>query len=98
MLPGVYSEILNLNNLINLKQVDINKKRVEFSQESIKLAELRFNNGKGILLDVIQAQSQITEARIQYVNSVIKYNISQAQLMFDSGLITKNAIVEKYKP
>ena len=76
----------------------INQKRMEFSLESVKLAMLRFNYGKGILLDVIQAQSEATLSRVEYVSSVIKYNVSQAELLFNCGVIDEKVIIENYKP
>lgn len=85
-------------SIFNEKQLEINKKRMEYSLQSVKLAMLRFNYGKGILLDVIQAQSEATEARVEYVASIIQYNISQAELLFNCGLITIDEIVKNYKP
>jgi len=91
--------VQNFSNVnFNRKQMVIAKERVNFSNESIKLAMIRFNYGKGILLDVIQAQSEMTQARIEYVSSIIKYNISQAQLLFDSGTLNQDVIFAKYKP
>ncbi len=85
-------------SIFNKKQVAINEKRLEYSKESIKLAMLRFNNGKGILLDVIQAQSEATQARVNYVSSIIKYNISQVELLYDTGRINTETIIKNYKP
>ena len=85
-------------SIFNEKQMAINKKRMEYSEHSIKLAMLRFNYGKGILLDVIQAQSEATTSRVEYVASIIKYNISQAELLFNCGTITIENIVKNYKP
>ena len=85
-------------SIFNEKQMTINKKRMEYTLESVKLAMLRFNYGKGILLDVIQAQSEATEARVQYVSSIIKYNISQAELLFNCGTISIDKIIQNYKP
>ncbi len=86
------------NSFFNKKQIEINKQRLDFSKESIKLATLRFNNGKGILLDIIEAQNEVTSARVQYVASIINFNISQLELLFNSGTITKEKILENYKP
>ena len=86
------------SSFFNKKQIEINKERLDFSKESIKLATLRFNNGKGILLDVIQAQNEVTTARVQYVASIINYNISQLDLVFNCGTISKEKILENYKP
>ena len=74
------------------------RSRVDFAKESVKLAMLRFNYGKGILLDVIQAQSEATQARIEHVETIINYNISQIALLYNSGMIEKGIIVDNYKP
>lgn len=85
-------------SIFNEKQLKINKERMDYSFESVKLAMLRFNYGKGILLDVIQAQSEATQSRVEYVASVIKYNISQAELLFNCGTISIDEIIKNYKP
>jgi outer membrane protein TolC len=82
----------------NKKQMMISQKQVEYTKESVKLAMLRFNNGKGILLDVIQAQSEATQARVEYANSTIRYNISQAELLFNTGKIDVDKIIKNYNP
>ena len=76
----------------------ITKERIEYAKESVKLAILRFDWGKGILLDVIQAQSQMTQARVEYAETVIKYNISQISLMFETGQLDKEKLISNYKP
>jgi len=85
-------------SIFNEKEMVINKKRMEYSKESVKLAMLRFNYGKGILLDVIQAQSEATTSRVEYVASVIQYNISQVELLFNCGTIDIETLVKNYKP
>lgn len=85
-------------SIFNSKQMTINKSRVDFSNQSVKLAMLRFNYGRGILLDVIQAQSEATLSRAEYVSSIIKYNISQVELLFNCGMLTIDKIKENYKP
>lgn len=99
-LRNIQQQIIDARStsIFNEKQTAINKKRMEYSLESIKLAMLRFNFGKGILLDVIQAQSEATEARVQYVSSIIRYNISQAELLFNCGTINTEDIMQNYKP
>ena len=80
------------------KEMIVTKQRVDYSNDSIKLAMLRFNNGKGILLDVIQAQSEMTQARIQYVATIAKYNIAQLDLLYNSGTISDDDIIKNYNP
>lgn len=86
------------DSMFNKKEIGIAKSRVDYSNESVKLAMLRFNHGKGILLDVIQAQSEMTKARAEYVNAVIKYNISQLDLVFGAGVINSDIINKNYNP
>ena len=86
------------NSIFNKKQMAITQSRLEYSKQSIRLAMLRFNSGKGILLDVIQAQSEATLARVEYVSAIIRYNISQAELLYNSGIIKPETIIENYKP
>ena len=80
------------------KEMLINKSRLDYSRQSIKLALLRFDNGKGILLDVIQAQSEATQARVQYAASIIRYNIAQIQLLYNIGTIDSKTIIDNYNP
>lgn len=75
----------------------IAKKQIEYATESVNLAELRLDTGEGILLDVIQAQTLKTQARIEYLDTVINYNINQIELLYNAGLISKNAILKEYE-
>ncbi len=99
-LREIQEEIINSqsSSKFNKAEIEISKKRLDYAQESVKLAMLRFDNGKGILLDVIQAQSQVTFARAQYVSAVINYNLSQLNLVYNCGTITLIDIIKNYKP
>ena len=59
---------------------------------------MRLNAGEGILIDVIQAQTFKTRVRIELLNSIIRYNIAQAQMLFESGQITVEKILKDYSP
>ena len=78
------------------RELPILKNRVDYSKKSVELAMLRFNGGKGILLDVIQAQSTSVEANVEYNTSIIKYNVSQLDLLYQTGTINAQDIKEKY--
>lgn len=70
--------------------------KVNSTSESVRLAELRFKAGEGILLDIIQAQTIKTQARIELVETLVDYNIAQAQILFDAGIITKEEVLKNY--
>ena len=59
---------------------------------------MRLDAGTGILIDVIQAQSQKTIARIEHLQAVIDYNINQVEILFDEGIIDIDKIIANYKP
>ncbi len=85
-------------SIFSQREMLINKTRLDYSRQGIKLALLRFDNGKGILIDVIQAQSEATQARVQYASSIIRYNIAQVELLYNIGTITSQKIIDNYNP
>lgn len=86
------------NSKLLLRRIDITGEQVNYATESVLLAEMRLDAGEGILIDVIQAQSQKTIARIEYLQAVIEYNINQVELLFDEGIIDIDKIIANYKP
>lgn len=95
---NIEQEIVSSYSTMQLtdRELPILKNRVDYSKKSIELAMARFNGGKGILLDVIEAQSTMIEAKVEYNSSIIKYNISQLDLLYQSGIIDKSDIQDKY--
>lgn len=83
---------------ISKDRIKISREQMDYATESVKLAELRLDAGEGILIDVIQAQTFKTKTRVELVNSTIRYNIAQVQMLFDSGIISKDEILKVYKP
>jgi len=60
--------------------------------EELRLAELRKASGLGLNLDIIAAQRDYTQARVSQAQAVINYNIAQAQLLRDLGVISTDAL------
>ncbi|HEY9679314.1 MAG TPA: TolC family protein [Drouetiella sp.] len=56
--------------------------------EELRLAQLRKTSGLGINLDIITAQRDLTQARVDKAQAIINYNIAQVQLLHDTGLIS----------
>jgi outer membrane protein TolC len=59
---------------------------VASATEELRLARLRFENGLGTNIDIINAQRDLTTAYIDRAQAVINFNVSQAQLLHDIGL------------
>ncbi|NEQ30617.1 MAG: TolC family protein [Leptolyngbya sp. SIO4C5] len=64
-------------NLSNIRTAEL---AVEQAEEALELAQLRFNAGVGTQLDVLSAQSELTEARANLVTAVLGYNRALASI------------------
>ena len=53
--------------------------------------------GQNTFIDVLTSQTEKTSARQELLRSIIEYNKAQAQLLFDTGLITPKSLLVNYK-
>lgn len=61
---------------------------VKFAEESLRVAVVRLKDGIGTYLELTQAQRNYTDALINKANAIIKFNLSQAELLKALGRIT----------
>ena len=78
-----YYNILTSRELILASQAQVTS-----AEESLRLALVRLQAGVGIYTDVIDAQLTETQSRINYLNALTSYNVAQAQLLYDMGVIS----------
>lgn len=64
----------------NFTNIDTATLAVEQAQEALDLAILRFDAGVGTQLDILDAQSELTDAEVNLVQAVVGYNRSLATL------------------
>jgi outer membrane protein TolC len=62
------------------QQIDQSQLGVTSAQEQLRLARLRFDNGVGTQLDILNAQSKLTQAQSNLSKAVTGYNKAFAQL------------------
>jgi outer membrane protein TolC len=62
--------------------------KVESSYEELRLAQLRFQHGVGKNIDILKAQEDYTSAQIEDAQALVAYNVSQARLLHDIGMIS----------
>ncbi|OPZ84601.1 MAG: Outer membrane efflux protein [bacterium ADurb.Bin425] len=86
-----------LNMLTAREQVKVAAEAVVSATEQLRLANLRVAYGQGINLELIQAQQAYVTALTNHVQAVIAYNISQAQLLRDSGQISVETLTKEIK-
>lgn len=93
-LQTVLSQVRNsyLQILDKERNIEESSNEVESSLEELRLAELRKSSGLGINLDIITAQRDYTQALVDKAQAIIQFNIAQAQLVHDMGLISVDAL------
>ena len=64
----------------NRTNIDTARLAVEQAQEALDLAILRFDAGVGTQLDILNAQSELTDAEVNLVQAIVGYNRSLAEL------------------
>ncbi len=74
-----------------LELIEAQKKTIEQAEESLRLAEARFRAGTGTQLDVLSAQTALTDARSNEVQALHDYNVALATLDRATGTTVRNA-------
>lgn len=87
-----------LTMLTASEQVDVAGEAVFSSSEQLRLANLRLRYGQGINLELIQAQRDYITALTNQAQAIITYNISQAQLLRDTGMISVGSLTATRPP
>ncbi|MBX9724763.1 MAG: TolC family protein, partial [Candidatus Obscuribacterales bacterium] len=65
---------------------------VQSSLEELRLAELRKSSGLGSNIDIITGQRDYTQALVDQAQAIINFDIAQAQLVHDMGLISTSSL------
>jgi OMF family outer membrane factor len=84
-----------LKTLSAYRKLDETSAKVNSSAEELRLAQMRFQYGVGKNIDVLKAQEDQTSALIENAQAMISYNISQAQLLRDTGRISVDSLLVK---
>jgi TolC family type I secretion outer membrane protein len=77
--------------LQTLELIEAQRKTVEEAEESLRLAEARFRAGTGTQLDVLSAQTALTDARSNEIQALYDYNVAIATLERVSGMTVRLA-------
>ena len=80
------------NEIINAKN-----KQVISTKEGLRQAIGRMKIGEATYLDVINANKEKTQARIEFLNSIISYNKSQIGQLFEVGRMNLLELKEGYE-
>lgn len=92
----ILSSLLKSDNALN--SIKASEEEFEASKESLALAIGSYKSGQGAFSDVLDAQTIKTKAKLNVIRNSIDYNKSQLQLLFETGLISYNSVLEGYTP
>ena len=73
--------------------IDTAKVSLAAANEALKLSKIRYENGREILKDLIDNESQQSIAEIKLIDSIALHNIAQANLAFDLGNFSVENII-----
>jgi outer membrane protein TolC len=76
------------------KRIESASAQIGAAEEELRIAQKRMQNGLGLNLDVLNAQRDRTQASINKAQAIVDFNIAQAQLCHDIGVISTTALTE----
>jgi OMF family outer membrane factor len=87
---NVFDQVRNSHNETVTAERAIDEATDELlsAQEELRLARLRLERGLGTNLEVLTAQRDLTQARVDQALALVNFNKSQTQLLHDIGLIS----------
>ncbi|MDQ7038638.1 MAG: TolC family protein [Aquificota bacterium] len=73
--------------MLSLKLMSSARRRLEEAEETVRLIRLRYRNGLARMVDLIDAQTQLENARIEYLEALKRCHVSYARALFIAGMI-----------
>ena len=80
-LQGAYNEAQTAR-----QQVELERKAVEMSSESLRLNTLRYRAGEATILELVDAQSSLSQARNAFSDGMVRYRIAISVLQTLTGI------------
>jgi outer membrane protein TolC len=68
--------------------IPVAQEQVGAAEEALRLTQSNLRAGTALLLDVLQAEDQLNNARLRYAQAVAQYNQSQVNLLAAIGVLT----------
>lgn len=75
--------------------IDEANSEVDSSTEELRLARMRLDHGLGTNIDVLTAQRDLTQARIDQALALMNFNRAQAKLLRNIGLVSIDSLSAK---
>jgi outer membrane protein TolC len=79
------TETALLNIQSSRERIDATQKAVDQAMESLRIEGLKYDAGKGAILDVLDAQSALLDSQVNYYRALTDFHTALAQLRFATG-------------
>jgi outer membrane protein TolC len=87
-----------LNSFENIKEVlNLQKLREEEAEESLKIAQIRYERGLSSNLDILDAENNLLNAQISSISALVRYNSSIFQLAHRLNLLDLAFVEEVFR-
>ncbi|MEN3034165.1 MAG: TolC family protein [Aquificaceae bacterium] len=70
-----------------LDKLSLARQRVEASEEAMRVLELRYKNGLGRIVDLLEAKTQLDRARLEEVLAIRDCHIAFSNALFSAGIM-----------
>ena len=77
------------NALYSLKSAE---KRVKEANEVVRVLRKRYENGLARMVDLLDAQTQLDMARLDYVKALRDCNVARAEVLFAGGILKEEVL------
>src|SRR5688500_17189450 len=67
--------------------------QLQAADEALRLAQANLKSGTMLLVDVLQSQNQVDDARLRHADAVVRYNQSQINLLAALGLLEASKLL-----
>jgi outer membrane protein TolC len=82
------------NSVTNAKLIPVARQQLDAALEALRLTQTNLQAGNALVIDVLQAENAVDDARLRYFNAVIHYNQSQINLLAALGLLDQGTLIE----
>jgi outer membrane protein TolC len=91
----VFKEVSKAYKEVSLYQqkLKVGQSKINSAQEAYTISKFRSSEGIGINLEIIQAQTELTEARLDYQTAANNYNNAQINLLHKIGKLTPDKVL-----
>jgi outer membrane protein TolC len=72
------------------EQVTTTQRAIQEAQETLRLSQQRKEFAVGIVLEIIQAEQELTQAKLDYLTTVAEFNTAQYELAKAVGNVTES--------